>query len=84
MAADACPAEGSDEGTGAEIYACVAQNVTGHPVLSLPSGSFPSGVPFGLQVTAGRYRDASLIDLARRWEELRPWRPTAPGYEPFA
>ena len=84
MAADACTAEGWDEGTGPEVYACAAQNVTGHPALSLPCGSFPSGVPFGLQVTAPRYRDGFLLNIARRWEEARPWSPTAPGYEPLA
>jgi Asp-tRNA(Asn)/Glu-tRNA(Gln) amidotransferase A subunit family amidase len=83
MAADACPAEGSEEGTGAEVYACAAQNITGHPALSLPSGAFPSGVPFGLQVTGPRYRDDLLLDVARRWEEARPWALAAPGYEPF-
>jgi Asp-tRNA(Asn)/Glu-tRNA(Gln) amidotransferase A subunit family amidase len=83
MAADACPAEGW-EGSGPEVYNCAAQNVTGHPSLSLPFGAYPSGVPFGLQVTGPRYRDDLLLDVARRWEEARPWPPVAPGYEPFA
>jgi Asp-tRNA(Asn)/Glu-tRNA(Gln) amidotransferase A subunit family amidase len=84
MAVDACPAEGFDEGTGAEAYVCAAQNVTGHPALSLPAGAYPSGVPFGLQVTGPRFRDDLLLDVARRWEAARPWPETAPGYEPFA
>jgi Asp-tRNA(Asn)/Glu-tRNA(Gln) amidotransferase A subunit family amidase len=84
MAADACPAEGFDAGTGPEVYACAAQNITGHPALSLPAGTFPSGVPFGLQITGPRYRDDLLLDVARRWEDARPWAPVAPGYEPFA
>jgi Asp-tRNA(Asn)/Glu-tRNA(Gln) amidotransferase A subunit family amidase len=83
MAVDACPAEGSDEGTGPEAYVCAAQNITGHPALSLPAGAHPSGVPFGLQVTGPRYRDDLLLDVARRWEEARPWPVSAPGYEPF-
>ena len=84
MAADACPAEGAEEGTGAEVYACAAQNITGHPALSLPAGAYASGVPFGLQVTGPRFRDDLLLDVARRWEDARPWAPVAPGYEPFA
>ena len=84
MATDACPAEGSEEGTGADPYVCAAQNITGHPALSLPSGFYPSGVPFGLQVTAPRYRDDLLLDIARRWEQAEPWPVTAPDYEPFA
>jgi Asp-tRNA(Asn)/Glu-tRNA(Gln) amidotransferase A subunit family amidase len=85
MAADACAAEGWDEGSGGpEVYACAAQNITGHPALSLPAGAYPSGVPFGLQVTGPRFRDDLLLDVARRWEEAVPWPRVAPGYEPFA
>jgi Asp-tRNA(Asn)/Glu-tRNA(Gln) amidotransferase A subunit family amidase len=84
MAVDACRAEGFDEGTGAEAYACAAQNITGHPAVSLPAGSYASGVPFGLQVTGPRFRDDLLLDVARRWEAARPRPETAPGYEPFA
>lgn len=84
MATDACPAEGWEEGTGAAPYVCAAQNVTGHPALSIPSGTYPSGVPFGLQVTGPRYRDDLLLDIARRWELSNPWPLVAPGYEPFA
>ncbi|MEP6758409.1 MAG: amidase [Actinomycetota bacterium] len=83
MALDACPAEGPDEGTGADPYVCAAQNITGHPALSLPSGFYPSGVPFGLQVTGPRFRDDLLLDIARRWEQGAPWPLTAPGYELF-
>ncbi len=84
MATDACPAEGWEEGTGAEPYVCAAQNLTGHPALSVPAGFYPSGVPFGLQVTAPRFRDELLLDIAKRWERAQPWPLTAPGYEPFA
>jgi Asp-tRNA(Asn)/Glu-tRNA(Gln) amidotransferase A subunit family amidase len=84
MATDACPAEGWQEDTGAEPYVCAAQNITGHPALSVPAGFYPSGVPFGLQVTAPRFRDDLLLDIARRWEQAQPWPLTAPGYEPFA
>ncbi len=84
MATDACPAEGAEEGTGADPYVCAAQNITGHPALSVPAGFYPSGVPFGLQVTAPRFRDELLLDVAKRWEQAQPWPLTAPGYEPFA
>jgi Asp-tRNA(Asn)/Glu-tRNA(Gln) amidotransferase A subunit family amidase len=84
MATDACPAEGWQEETGADPYVCAAQNITGHPALSVPAGFYPSGVPFGLQITAPRFRDDLLLDVARRWEQAQPWPLTAPGYEPFA
>jgi Asp-tRNA(Asn)/Glu-tRNA(Gln) amidotransferase A subunit family amidase len=85
MTVDAFPAEGPDEGegTGPDAYATAAQNITGHPALSLPAGSYPSGVPFGLQVTGPRFRDDLLLDLALRWEEASPWALTAPGFAPF-
>jgi Asp-tRNA(Asn)/Glu-tRNA(Gln) amidotransferase A subunit family amidase len=85
MTVDAFPAEGpgDGEGTGPEPYATAAQNITGHPALSLPAGSYPSGVPFGLQVTGPRFRDDLLADLAMRWQEASPWPLTAPGFAPF-
>jgi Asp-tRNA(Asn)/Glu-tRNA(Gln) amidotransferase A subunit family amidase len=86
MTVDAFPAEGPDggDGTGPEPYATAAQNITGHPALSLPAGSWAaSGVPFGLQVTGPRFRDDLLLDLATRWQRASPWPLTAPGYSPF-
>jgi amidase/aspartyl-tRNA(Asn)/glutamyl-tRNA(Gln) amidotransferase subunit A len=59
------------------------QNLTGHPALSLPAGAFPSGVPFGLQVTAPRFRDDLLLWIADRWEEAGGPTPLPPGYEPL-
>ncbi len=83
MAVDACPADGPGQQRESGWYVTEAQNITGHPALSLPAGSFPSGVPFGLQVTAPRFRDDLLLSVARRWEEAEPWPLVAPGYEPF-
>jgi len=57
--------------------------VTGHPALSLPASISAIGVPFGLQVTAARWRDADLMSLAVRWQAAYPWAATAPGYDPF-
>lgn len=77
MGASAEP--GSETGFAQTVLA----NLTGHPALSLPAGTLPSGLPFGLQVTAGRWHDEVLLDLADRWESYRPWPLCAPGYEPF-
>jgi Asp-tRNA(Asn)/Glu-tRNA(Gln) amidotransferase A subunit family amidase len=71
------PAEGPDS------YNTDPQNITGHPAISVPAGSFPSGVPFGLQVTAPRFRDDMALTVAEAWERTNPWPLVAPGYEPF-
>jgi Asp-tRNA(Asn)/Glu-tRNA(Gln) amidotransferase A subunit family amidase len=66
-----------------DVYSTAVQNVTGHPAISLPAGGSANGVPFGLQVTAPRYADGLLLDLAGAWEAAHPWPEVAPGYEPF-
>jgi Asp-tRNA(Asn)/Glu-tRNA(Gln) amidotransferase A subunit family amidase len=84
MASDAIAAEGPAEGmTSNDLYVTVLQNITGNPAVSLPAGAFPSGVPFGLQVTSPRFRDDLLLWMADRWEDAEGVPPTPPGYEPF-
>jgi Asp-tRNA(Asn)/Glu-tRNA(Gln) amidotransferase A subunit family amidase len=65
-------------------YSTAVQNVTGHPAITLPAGRSANGIPFGLQVTAPRYADAALLDIAERWEAAHPWPLVAPGYIPFS
>lgn len=64
-----------------EVYCTAVQNVTGHPALSLPFGHFASGIPFGVQLTAPRFHDYRLIDIAAVMEASYPWARTAPGYD---
>jgi Asp-tRNA(Asn)/Glu-tRNA(Gln) amidotransferase A subunit family amidase len=71
----------SVHGLSPEVYSTALQNVTGHPALSLPFGHLPSGVPFGLQITAEHYRDHRLLDVAALMEAAYPWARVAPGYE---
>ena len=66
-----------------EVYSTAMQNLTGHPALSLPAGISAVGVPFGLQVTASRWRDEDLLHLATLWQVAHPWSVTAPGYDSF-
>ena len=66
-----------------EVYSTALQNVTGHPALTLPCGTLPSGVPFGLQVTAPRFGDEWLLAIAAQWQERNPWPRYAPGYVGF-
>ena len=68
-------------GLAPEVYSTALQNITGHPALTVPFGHLPSGLPFGLQITAEHYRDQALLDVAAIFEREYPWRRTAPGYE---
>ncbi len=88
MAVEGIPADGTLSGedlpgTPFSAYNTQAQNVTGHPALSLPAGVCPNGVPFGLQVTGPRFGDALVLAFGAAWEQARPWPRVAPGYEEF-
>jgi Asp-tRNA(Asn)/Glu-tRNA(Gln) amidotransferase A subunit family amidase len=87
MAIAGCPADGvtlgGAPGLAPNVYVTQAQNLTGHPAISLPAGRSGNGVPFGLQVTGPRFREEMLLDLAERWEREQPWPLVADGYEPF-
>ena len=75
---------GSDEvGPPASAYNTQAANITGHPALSLPAGTSPNGVPFGIQVTGPRYADDMVLAVGAAWEAARPWPLVAPGFTPF-
>jgi Asp-tRNA(Asn)/Glu-tRNA(Gln) amidotransferase A subunit family amidase len=62
---------------------CADLNFTGHPAVSVPWGTDPDGVPFGMQLVAPRKRDGLALGLAAAIEAARPWPLTAPGYAPF-
>lgn len=66
-----------------EVYSTAMQNVTGNPALSLPFGFTGSGLPFGLQLTAPRFHDYRLLDLAAIIESAYPWARCAPGFTPL-
>jgi Asp-tRNA(Asn)/Glu-tRNA(Gln) amidotransferase A subunit family amidase len=66
-----------------QVYSTAMQNITGNPAISVPMGLLPTGLPFGLQITAPHYRDYRLLDLASDLESAHPWARTAPGYEPL-
>jgi aspartyl-tRNA(Asn)/glutamyl-tRNA(Gln) amidotransferase subunit A len=49
-----------------------------HPVVTVPAGRDPVGVPIGVQVAARTYDDSTAIRAAAAIEAARPW-PTACG-----
>ncbi len=48
-------------------------NLTGHPALTVPCGWSDTGLPIGLQLVGRWYEEASLIDVARWLQAVRPW-----------
>jgi Asp-tRNA(Asn)/Glu-tRNA(Gln) amidotransferase A subunit family amidase len=66
-----------------DVYNTNIANITGHPAISIPAGHCQNGVPFGLQVTAPRFRDELLLDVAEAWEGSHPWARVASGYDSF-
>ncbi len=78
--ADGRDASGEVHGLHPRHLATVIQNITGLPALSVPLGMLDSGLPFGLQITAPRFHDDRLVDLAALLEEVAPWPHSAPGY----
>ena len=67
-------------GLSPEALSTAVQNITGHPALSLPFGILGNALPFGIQLTAPRYQDRWLIELATSIESAHPWVRHAPGY----
>ena len=77
-------ADSAVHGLPPDVYSTAMQNVTGHPALSVPFGHLPTGLPFGLQISAPHYDDRRLLDIAALFEEAFPWARCAPGYESLA
>jgi len=47
-------------------------NVTGHPVVSVPAGLTPDGLPVGMQFVGSRYAEADLLAVAAAFERVNP------------
>ncbi len=48
-------------------------NLTGLPAATCPCGFTPDGLPVGLQIVAGRFRDLRVLQASRAFEQARPW-----------
>lgn len=67
------------EWTGAEPLSMFA-NVVGCPAISIPAGVTKAGLPVGLQIAAPRFKDRTLLRLAKLLEDIAPWPRLAPNY----
>jgi aspartyl-tRNA(Asn)/glutamyl-tRNA(Gln) amidotransferase subunit A len=48
-------------------------NLTGLPAISIPCGFTRSGLPIGLQLAAGPWREALLLRVAHAYERATEW-----------
>ncbi|HXX10372.1 MAG TPA: amidase [Burkholderiales bacterium] len=48
-------------------------NLTGFPAATCPCGLTADGLPVGLQIVAGRFRDLRVLQASRAFERARPW-----------
>ena len=55
------------------IFPCPAFNVTGQPVINVPTGFDRNGVPLGVQLVGKPNNEASIISLASSLEQAEPW-----------
>ena len=53
-------------------------NLTGFPAISIPCGFTQSGLPIGLQLAAGPWRERLLLRVARAYEHVTPWHERLP------
>lgn len=53
-------------------------NLTGQPAASVPAGWTQSGLPVGLQIIGDRFADLRVLQAARVWEQLQPWKDKRP------
>ncbi len=54
-------------------------NIAGMPAISLPLGVSATGVPIGVQLVAGAWEDALLLQLSTQLEAAAPWSGRRPG-----
>lgn len=55
-------------------------NLSRHPSASVPCGLIRAGLPVGLMITAGHYRDALVLRAAHRYQQAAPLKlPTLPA-----
>lgn len=69
LGAAAVPVKGGQEPVRSAMLRCTQPfNLSGHPSISVPCGSTPSGLPIGLQIAGRRGGTIDLLQIARAVE----------------
>lgn len=61
--------------------AMAAFNLSGHPALSLCIGHDDAGMPLGMQIAAGHFREAMLLRVAAAYEKATAWHKRHPSLQ---
>ncbi len=74
------PREGEDAVAAAQRLTAntLPFNLTGLPAISIPCGFSASGLPIGLQLAAGPWRERLLLRVARAYESATSWHERMP------
>ena len=68
------PPEFDAEGRYQVRYMTEPFNLVGQcPVLSVPSGFTPEGLPTGLSICGRRFEEATILHIGAALERVRPW-----------
>ena len=54
-------------------------NMTGLPAASIPSGFSSGGLPCGMQIVGKRFDDLTVLQVAKAFEEVKPWQDKKPS-----
>jgi aspartyl-tRNA(Asn)/glutamyl-tRNA(Gln) amidotransferase subunit A len=71
------PAVAGDEGI-IEARRTAPYNITGMPAITVPCGFAEDDLPAGLQIAGPWRHDQLILQVARAYEKLGPWRVTVP------
>ena len=57
-------------------------DVLGLPAISIPCGFTSSGLPIGLQIVSGPFAEATVLRMARAYEQATDWHTRRPALDP--
>jgi aspartyl-tRNA(Asn)/glutamyl-tRNA(Gln) amidotransferase subunit A len=56
-------------------------DLLGHPAISVPCGFSSAGLPIGLQIAAGPFEEALVLQLAHAYEQATDWHDRHPAFD---